>query len=188
LAVSDSAILQLSGATLAGQVVVHFSGSARVDGVYAAHPLMTFGADLQAPDWYLRIPFVVDKGVDFSKILPGLANMAAHLDPAGRALYHCLCALAGNSTFLLWQRIAIEFENSLQLPAGLMAPFLHQVVSNALHPSAEHMATGPVARQDWNTVHSHLNSLAGKPQLLAAYRHFLEQSQSSGHKVPKVLL
>ncbi|NJM10367.1 MAG: DUF2520 domain-containing protein [Bdellovibrionaceae bacterium] len=117
-----------------------------MDKVFAAHPLMTFGAGLQAPEWYRAIPFVVDKGVDMVDILPGFPNGTFALAPEQRALYHALCTLAGNSTFFLWQKIAHEFRHSLGLPGDLLAPFLHQVVANALQPEAARMATGPVAR------------------------------------------
>src|SRR5262249_28526930 len=64
LAVSDDAI-----ATLAEQVVqlagskrlIHFSGGRSIAGVAAAHPLMTFGENLETPDWYKTIPFAVDE-------------------------------------------------------------------------------------------------------------------------------
>jgi len=188
LAVSDPALPELANSTLPGQTVVHFSGCAQVPGVFAAHPLMTFGAEVQDLEWYRRIPFVVDTGVDFSRILPGFTNPAFSLEPGQRALYHALCALAGNSTFLLWQKITEVFEQQLELPSTVLSPFLHQVVTNALRPERSARATGPVARGDWDTVRAHLDALAEKPTLLAAYRQFLHQAGQSGFEVPEALL
>lgn len=167
---------------------VHFSGSAFIDGVVAAHPLMTFGSGLRDEAWYRSIPFVVDQGVDFAEILPGLPNSSFALARERRSFYHALCALAGNSTFLLWQKIAAQFRDELALPAEVLAPFLNQVVTNALAPEARGMATGPVARQDWDMVRAHLSSLRDHPSLAAAYRDFLNQAASGGQKIPEALL
>lgn len=188
LAVSDPAIGEVAAHIPAGKTLIHFSGGARIDGVFAAHPLMTFGSELQNLDWYRAIPFVVDKDVDFTQILPGLPNMSFEVAPGQRPLYHALCSLAGNSTFLLWQKIAVRFRDELKLPAELLAPFLSQVVVNALKPEARGMATGPVARGDWAAVRSHLDALNESPELAAAYRDFLNQAAFSGQKIPEALL
>jgi len=188
LAVGDPAIAEMAAQIPKGKILVHFSGGARVPGVFAAHPLMTFGSGDRSAEWYRAIPFVVDKGVDFARVLPGFPNANFALDTAQRPLYHALCALAGNSTFLLWQKIAVEFREGLDLPAEILAPFLHQVVANALRPEARTMATGPVARNDWATVRAHLDSLNENPPLAAAYRDFLNQAAFAGQKIPEALL
>jgi predicted short-subunit dehydrogenase-like oxidoreductase (DUF2520 family) len=185
LAVSDPAIGEVAARIPAGHVLVHFSGGARVGGVAAAHPLMTFGSDLQAEAWYRAIPFVVDNDVDFKALLPGFPNESFELAPEKRALYHALCALAGNSTFLLWQKIAAEFR-ALDLPPEILERFLHQTVANALKPGT--LATGPVARADWAAVKAHLDSLSENPSLAAAYRDFLNQAAFNGQKIPEALL
>lgn len=185
LAVSDPVIGPLASSIPSSRSIIHFSGSKREPGTFSAHPLMTFGAEREELEWYRAIPFVVDKGVEFSRILPGLTNRAFEIEPSERALYHALCALAGNSTFMLWRKIAAEFQN-LELPAQILAPFLHQVVKNAL--GAEAVPTGPVARGDWRAVRTHLDSLQTNPSLAAAYRDFLNQAAFSGTKVPEALL
>lgn len=185
LAVSDPAISELAAQAPPHKTLIHFSGSQKVAGTFCAHPLMTFGSDLQAEGWYRGIPFVVDKGVDFARVLPGFPNRSFEVEPEQRALYHALCALAGNSTFMLWRNISAEFRK-LELPPEILAPFLHQVVNNAFRSDA--VATGPVARQDWRAVKAHLDSLQSHPSLAAAYRDFLNQAVFSGHKVPEALL
>jgi predicted short-subunit dehydrogenase-like oxidoreductase (DUF2520 family) len=96
--------------------------------------------------------------------------------------------LAGNSAFLLWQQIGEEFERRLKLPRALLAPYLHQVVANALESAAPANFTGPVARGDWQVVRAHLDSLHHRPDLLQAYRQYLEIAETSGHPVPENLL
>ena len=188
LAVSDPALAELAASVPTGRTLVHFSGSARIAGVACAHPLMTFGSTEPGTSGWREIPFVLDDGFEFSKLLPGFPNPYFSIRPAQRPLYHALCALAGNSTFLLWQKIADEFREELDLPAEILAPFLHKVVANALRPEARGMATGPVARGDWAAVRAHLESLESNPSLAAAYRGFLNQSAYAGIKVPETLL
>jgi 2-dehydropantoate 2-reductase len=154
--------------------------------VHAAHPLMTFGPRLENLGWYERIPFVIDDGEEFERLLPGLKNPNSTLAPALRPLYHALASLAGNSTYLLWREIGDEFERKLGLPRGLLAPFLHQVVENAAMPEAQGF-TGPVARGDWQTVAQHLRAL--EPTKLAqSYHEFLNLAGRAGHPMPKELV
>lgn len=183
LAVSDPAINEMAS-FVSGRVLVHFSGSARVPEVQAAHPLMTFGSKLQPLNWYKNIPFVIDEGSSFCSLLPGLPNQHIKLAPEHRSLYHALCALAGNSAFQLWRTVAQEFHR-IGLPPPILAPFLHQAVDNAL--SVEAQATGPVAREDWITVEKHLHSLSENPPLQVAYRGFLRQAAYAGKEIPQEL-
>jgi predicted short-subunit dehydrogenase-like oxidoreductase (DUF2520 family) len=188
LAVSDPSIPQLAALARPGQIVVHFSGVSLVENVFAAHPLMTFGGELQSLDWYKSVPFIIDRGVSFEYILPGLPNKSFGLDKEKRPLYHALCALAGNSAFLLWLQIGAQFELQLDLPKELLEPFLHQTVSNALGESAADNFTGPVARQDWPVVRKHLSVLKDFPALKETYRSFIKQAAKNGIPVPKELL
>lgn len=188
LAVSDPSIAQLAAYAKPGQIVVHFSGASNVENVFAAHPLMTFGEELGTLEWYKSIPFVIDKGVSFAHILPGLPNEAYGIEKEKRPLYHALCALAGNSAFLLWLQVAREFELDLQLPKELLEPFLHQVVHNALTDAGVKNFTGPVARQDWPTVRKHLSVLKEQPVLKTSYQNFIQQAAKNGVPVPKEFL
>jgi predicted short-subunit dehydrogenase-like oxidoreductase (DUF2520 family) len=187
-AVKDEALPDLAKIALADstRTVVHFSGAVRLDGVFSAHPLMTFRPELETLEWYPRIPFVLDEGVQLKDILPGLPNPSYNLSGAERPYYHALCSLAGNSTFLLWKQIGDEFERTLKLPRSLLSPFLHQVVANSSQ-FAETSFTGPVARGDWEVVKAHLDSLHRRPDLLQAYRQYLEIAEETGHQVPEDL-
>jgi predicted short-subunit dehydrogenase-like oxidoreductase (DUF2520 family) len=187
LAVKDDAIAELVPKIQAEQTAVHFSGALSVQGATAAHPLMTFGPDLESLDWYRRIPFVIDEGASFEEVLPGLKNPHFAIAPSQRSYYHALCALAGNSTFLLWKTIGSAFENELSLPRELLAPFLHQVVTNSSSSDARAF-TGPVARGDWDVVRAHLDSLHRHPQLLQSYRTYLQLAKTSGAPVPEGVL
>lgn len=197
LAVSDSAIAEVAGPLRgSARVLVHFSGALNVAGVAAAHPLMTFGERLQNLDWYQRIPFVLESGTSLAELLPGFPNPTVSLSADQKTLYHALCALAGNSTHLLWRKIGAEFE-SMGLPREVLKPYLHQVVENSLssedfaHPDVPSLRdpnfTGPVAREDWQIVRGHIRSLACRADLLDAYSAFLRLARSTGITLPKDL-
>ena len=186
-AIGDSSIAKLSEHFLnSAKTLVHFSGALELPGVCAAHPLMTFGPELGEVSWYRSIPFVLDQGKTLRELLPGLENPSWQIPSGQRAFYHALCSLAGNSTFLLWRKIGDEFENRLNLPRALLAPFLHQVVVNSSSNTPQGF-TGPVARGDWPTVQRHLEALESHPDLKGAYRAYLNFAGRVGHPVPEVL-
>lgn len=191
LAVKDSAIQELARQILpsTSHQLIHFSGALNIDGAEGAHPLMTFGQNLEGLDWYRTIPFVLissEENWELEDLLPGLPNPSYKLEPADRPYYHALCALAGNASFLLWRKIGDEFESSLKLPRALLTPFLHQVVSNSSELSSSGF-TGPVARGDWAVVRKHLDSLARVPELLEFYQQYLKLAQANGYPVPSEL-
>jgi predicted short-subunit dehydrogenase-like oxidoreductase (DUF2520 family) len=185
--VKDSAIEEVSAEIPDSLVRVHFSGALKIPGLIGAHPLMTFGPETEALDWYKKIPFILDPGTKLSDALPALPNPWFHLEPTLRPLYHALCSLAGNSTYLLWQQIALEWQNSLGLPTDVLRPFLQQVLTNALDLDTAAF-TGPVARGDWPVVQNHLKALRSHPELEQAYQAYLRLADCTHHPVPKELL
>jgi predicted short-subunit dehydrogenase-like oxidoreductase (DUF2520 family) len=187
LAVKDRALSEVFSKVGANRVAVHFSGAVCLEGVGGAHPLMTFGEKLESPDWYRRIPFIVDSGQVFSNLLPGFPNTHFSLRPDKKVLYHALCSLAGNSTYLLWQRITCEFKETLGLPPEALSGFFHQVADNAIDGGTLNF-TGPVARGDWGVVQAHLEALAATPTLMKAYKSYLSLAAQSGYPPPPELL
>jgi predicted short-subunit dehydrogenase-like oxidoreductase (DUF2520 family) len=188
-AISDPAIEEVSRPFWGtGKTLVHFSGGLEFTSVRAAHPLMTFGPRLEEEAWYRRIPFVIDRGSSLADLLPGLPNAGWELDPAHRPLYHALCALAGNASYLAWSQIGAQFESRLNLPRGLLAEYLRQTVTNALRDQDAAGFTGPVARGDWRMVERHLCALDGEPALRLAYEDYLDLARRAGVAVPEDLL
>jgi predicted short-subunit dehydrogenase-like oxidoreductase (DUF2520 family) len=163
--------------------LVHCAGALSLPGVAGAHPLMTFSADrLYGLEDYRRIPFLVEEGHRFGKILPGLPN-PHHTMPVGdKALYHALCVMAGNFPQLLWQEVAERFGQRLDLPPEMLAPYLRQVLENFLRDPAGAL-TGPLARGDAHTVDRNLQALADHP-LEGLYRAFAEfhAARSAGNE------
>lgn len=144
-------------------VKIHFSGAAVVDGVYGAHPLTTFGPDLYGAEKYKSIPFIIEEDAPaFADLLPGLANTHARIKKNDKAKYHALCAMAGNFSCLLWQKLMRDFESDFGLPPETAHVYLRQQTENLLADPAAAL-TGPLVRGDRVTVQKHLSALKGDP-------------------------
>ena len=142
--------------------------AARTNGI----DLMTFADRLQDLAWYQQIPFAVDEGSTLAQVLPGLPNPWFTLPVGERAKYHALVAMAGNFSYLLWQRTLRELDSSFAVGTKEMLPYLQQVLNNfAADP--ENSLTGPIARKDWATIDRHLMVLSDNPPLRDLYLAFL---------------
>lgn len=141
--------------------LVHCSGSLVTPVADCAHPLMTFGPDLYDLETYRAIPFALDLGgPPLADLLPGLPNPSFTIPAAGRTYYHALCAMAGNFSTLLWQKLFDELETRFGLPASTAHPFLARTAAN-LASDAGRALTGPLARGDAAAVAAHLDALDG---------------------------
>lgn len=152
------------------KVLVHCSGALSLPGIAGAHPLMTFGDTVYAPDDYRRIPFMVDSGHRFSDLLPGLPNPHFEIPLEHKARYHALCVMAGNFAQVLWGSVAQRFE-ALGLPPETLAPYLHRVTGN-FTADPDTALTGPLSRGDQGTIARNLQALEGD-SLEPLYRAFL---------------
>jgi predicted short-subunit dehydrogenase-like oxidoreductase (DUF2520 family) len=162
---------------LTARRLVHCSGSLVTDAAAAAHPLMTFGAQLYDLETYRAIPFVVDAGgPPLQDLLPGLPNPSFAIQPAARAYYHALCVMAGNFSTLLWQKLFAEFETRFAIPASAAHPYLARITSN-LVADAGRALTGPLSRGDAATIAANLRALEGDPfhAVYAAFVRAYEQ-------------
>jgi len=163
LLIRDDAIESFAATHLAAAdaLKIHFSGALHAAGIYGAHPLMTFGAELYAPEKYRDIHFIIDADApDFADLLPGLPNAHARLDPAQKAKYHALCVMAGNFSCLLWQKLFDTLQSEFDIPAAAARPYLSQQTENLLADYAAAL-TGPLARGDAATIARNLAALKG---------------------------
>jgi len=161
--IRDDAIADFAQCHLAGLSAfkIHFSGALVAEGIHGAHPLMTFGPDLYTPEKYAAIPFVIeDDAPDFAALLPGLPNAHARIKKSDKAKYHALCAMAGNFSCLLWQKLMDSFASDFGLPPETAHAYLHQQTENLLQDYKTAL-TGPLARGDRMTVQKHLAALKG---------------------------
>jgi len=159
--------------------LIHCSGSLSVPGVAGAHPLMTFAGQLYPLDTYRRIPFVLEAGASFSSLFPDLQNPHYVIGAGDKSRYHAMCVMAGNFSQLLWKSVADRFEQDLDLPAGILDPYLRQAAENFI-TSPNSSLTGPLTRNDGKTIERNLNALGGDPleDLYAAFIRFYQDEKS----------
>lgn len=144
-------------------ICLHFSGALYHPDAIGTHPLMTFSDALYPQSVYQTIPFIIDNnGHPFERILPGLNNPHAFIEPQQKAKYHALCVMAGNFSCLLWQKLFSSLENEFNIPAAFAKTYLAQQSQNLLnHP--EKALTGPLSRGDTKTIQRNLQSLERDP-------------------------
>jgi len=184
LLVKDSAIgaLLKQYPFLHEKQLIHCSGSLGIPGVAGAHPLMTFTDNLYELETYQKIPFMIDAGSGFKQLFPRLPNPHFVIDTEDKARYHAMCVMAGNFSQLLWKGISDRFEQQFELPGKTLHPYLKQVTENFLQ-APESALTGPLTRNDQQTISRNSSSLDGDPlqDLYAAfvrfYQHEGEQEQ-----------
>lgn len=163
LAISDDSIDSFieSHPLLKGKKLYHLSGAHRSPFALGVHPLSTFGHQLYTLSDYKVIPFIgeVEEKL-FHGDFPNLPNPYYYLNPEKKALYHALCVLAGNGSFLLWQKAMLGFRE-LGLPSECLHPYLQQTVANLT--SFDPVLTGPMARRDHQTILKNISALNGDP-------------------------
>ena len=182
LAISDDQILPFfekmvrRGMLGPEQKAIHFSGQITDSRVVGFHPLCTFAGDMYDKNFYRKIPFVGDQTENkFRDIFPELPNPNFHLDAELKPLYHAYCSMAANFSQILWAKLFYEFENKLDLPREIVAPFIQKTFEN-LQRDGGKAITGPLVRKDDQTIKSHLEHLS-QDQTLEIYKAFSEYAQ-----------
>jgi len=180
LLVSDNAIAVLlkQYPFLYEKKLIHCSGALSFPGVAGVHPLMTFADRLYGLDTYQSVPFILEAGPDFGQLLPGLTNPHCVINPEDKARYHAMCVMAGNFSQLLWKGISDRFGDYLELPSGTLQPYLEQVTKNFIQ-APEAALTGPLTRNDQQTIARNINSLDGDPlqDLYTAFVQFYQREK-----------
>jgi predicted short-subunit dehydrogenase-like oxidoreductase (DUF2520 family) len=174
LLVSDNAIgtLLKQYPFLHEKQLVHCSGALSFPGVVGAHPLMTFADDLYQLETYQSVPFMLEAGHSFADLFPALPNQHFSISVEEKARYHAMCVMAGNFPQILWKSISDRFEQQFELPAETLHPYLKQLATN-FSQQPESALTGPLVRNDVQTIERNLGALAGDP-MQDLYRAFVE--------------
>lgn len=159
--------------------LIHCSGSMSIPGVAGAHPLMTFADELYDIDTYQKLPFIVETDTDFTRQFPDLPNPHFVMSVEDKSRYHAMCVMAGNFPQVLWKAVSSRFEQQFELPAEVLRPYLKQVAENFIQ-APESALTGPLMRNDQQTIDRNLNALADDPlqDLYAAFVRFYQQEES----------
>ncbi len=185
LLVSDHAISSVLGQYpfLHEKQLIHCSGAMSLPGVAGVHPLMSFADTLYELPVYRSIPFMCEAGYEFDSLLPGLPNAHFSIDAKDKAGYHAMCVMAGNFPQILWQAISARFEQQFELPVNVLRPYLMQLVMNFVEAPGTAL-TGPLVRNDRQTIERHLEALNGDP-MQSLYRVFAELYQFNHRRAQK---
>ena len=179
LAISDDAIdlFLETHSTLQNKPCVHFSGAHHSQLAWGYHPLMTFGQERFDQETYESILFVQqDDTPDFKNIFPCLTNPSIKISAQDKAYYHALCVMANNFTTLLWQKFFQEMSQRFNAHEDAMKTFLNQTLTN-ISANPEHALTGPLIRNDQNTLKKNMEALSHDP-FLCVYQSFVQSYQA----------
>jgi len=150
---------------------IHCSGMLSTSLAESAHPLMTFTDDLYNIEIYESITFITEKGrKSFSELFPKLKNPSYAIESNEKTLYHIYCVLSGNFTTILWQ-FFFNYLKSNNIPDSAAFPYLNATTENLMKTLMP--LSGPMQRNDTNTIYSHLEVLENHP-LRNLYVSFLE--------------
>ena len=186
LAISDKAIepFILSYPHIPKNKWLHLSGALSIPGIYAAHPLGSFGEKLNPPEWYRDIYFIIeqqscsDLSLPLSILLPGLPNASEVIRSQDKPYYHSLCVLSNNFSTILFQKLFSGLEKELNIPKEAAYAYLKQTVFNL--EKTEQALTGPFARNDQNTIEKNKQALQERQDVFAdIYQAFIDLVQKS---------
>ena len=158
--------------------LIHCSGALSFPGIAGAHPLMTFADSLYELDTYQSVPFMFEAGHAFDELFPNLSNPHFVINVEDKARYHALCVMAGNFSHVLWKAVSDRFEQQLGLPVETLHPYLKKITNNFIAAPATAL-TGPLARNDQQTIKHNLQALNGDPlqDLYHAFMRFYQTTE-----------
>jgi predicted short-subunit dehydrogenase-like oxidoreductase (DUF2520 family) len=178
LCVPDRTIPDVAAAIPAGPWVAHTSGACRLEALaphdrrFSLHPLQTFTLD-RGPE-QLDGAWAAVSGESAEAIAAGTALARTlglkpfELDDEMRPLYHAAASFV--SAFLVTLHdVAGELMEAAGAPPEALDPLMRRTIEN----SFQH--TGPLVRDDWETVERHAEAIAARsPDLLPLYRALAE--------------
>jgi predicted short-subunit dehydrogenase-like oxidoreductase (DUF2520 family) len=189
LCVPDRAIAEVAAAIPPGPWVAHTSGACRLEALapherrFSLHPLQTFTVD-RGPE-QLDGAWAAVSGESAEALAAGaelaetLGLRPFELDDAMRPLYHAAASFV--SAFLVTLHdVAAELMEAAGAPPEAFEPLMLRTIENGF----QH--TGPLVRDDWETVERHADAIAARrPQLLPLYRALAEtEAALLGAKTP----
>ena len=215
LCVPDAAIAQVcrrlvkrvGQRSLRGQIVIHSSGALSSEVLQAAseagasvasvHPLMSFPT--RVPVSLAGVPFAVEADASSRRVLNALVRHIGGkpfaIGAAGKALYHAAGMLSSPllvSHLAAAQRAAVLAGFTKNRANRLIEPIARATLDSFFRRGAAKSFSGPIARDDIETIRLHLQALEPHPMLADVYRslagYALEALPSPGKKKLRGLL
>ena len=147
---------------------IHCSGMLSSNLAESSHPLMTFTDELYSIEKYESITFITEKGRKcFKELFPQLKNPNYQIESSEKTLYHAFCVLSGNFTTMIWQ-FFFDYLKSNNIPESAAYLYLTTIIDNLKNNTAP--LTGPIQRNDKNTIQKHLESLNDHPKWIDALK------------------
>ena len=166
--------------------LIHCSGLLSTPLAESAHPLMTFADELYSLEKYESITFITEKGrKSFNDLFPELNNSAYTIESSVKTLYHAYCVLSGNFTTLIW-KFFFDYLKSNNIPSSAAYSYLVATTENLRKTSQP--LSGPLIRNDTNTIFNHLEALENHPlrnlyiSFLEAYDHMKNETFDENNK------
>jgi predicted short-subunit dehydrogenase-like oxidoreductase (DUF2520 family) len=185
LCVSDHAIEQLANELKdKSPFLIHFSGTQSISrltpftpNAAIIWPNQSFSNAVHI-DWK-NVPLILEVSNETSKvwlmeIVNALGGSAVFLDEESRKKLHLAAVVANNfinHLFVLTETWCIQ--NKLDFK--LLLPLINQSTQNLQNQSPSQLQTGPASRNDWTTIHSHIEMLSHFPELKQVYTLFSDQ-------------
>jgi len=189
ICVPDRAIAEVAAAIPVGPWVAHTSGACRLDALaphtrrFSLHPLQTFTLDRgpeQLDGAWAAVSGDTPAARAAGESLAGSLGLTPfELDDEMRPLYHAAASFV--SAFLVTLHdVAAELMDAAGAPPEALEPLMRRTIENGF----QH--TGPLVRNDWETVERHAEAIAARrPQLLPLYRALAEtEAALLGAKTP----
>lgn len=163
--------------------IYHCSGSVHHPGVRSLHPLMTFPKALFPDSFYPQITFTSTDDFSWSEIDSRIKNPVIKIAKEQQAMYHAQCVLAANMTHILWINFHDEMEK-MGFQSSNLKPYIERISENYLNLGCQAL-TGPLVRNDQDTINKNLEALDGDPfheiyeSFVAAYQKKISQVRNS---------
>ncbi len=142
-----------------------------------AHPLLAFSDPISAQEKLKDVWFTIEKTDEENHQLTDLfracGNRVIYIDSDKKALYHtAACVLSNylvtllNASYEIFEKTGIP-KNDVQKAT---APLLESVIDNLKNKNCKEALTGPIKRNDENTIKMHMKSLnAFMPEMTELY-------------------
>lgn len=178
LCVPDTAVAEVAASLESGPWIAHVSGATSLQALdphrrrFSVHPLQTLvksrGPE-QLDGAYAAVTAETDEALRRGFWLARTLGLEPfELADGNRALYHAGAVIASNYLVTLY-RAASRLLEEAGAPPEVLVPLMRRTIENGFE------LTGPIARGDWETVHTHLEALHERhPELETMYRALAE--------------
>ena len=174
---------QIRNAPLEGRIICHCSGalpSDAFDGIEDArafacslHPLLPFSSRFSSYEMLKNGFFTIEGHPRARKILTdlltGLGNTVCEIDGSCKPKYHAAASILSNQLTAVLDtgyRLLEECGFTREQAVGATRELIRQNVENIFEKDCEQALTGPIERNDLQTVEKHLKCLDGKDRTM----------------------